>query len=187
MSRVTIRDVAAAAGCSAWSVCATLGPRGRRGVSDEMAQRVLAAAEAVGYSRPPADTFRQRSVCDAVGLTTRQADYWSTIGLIPSEVYGHDRYYDRDSVRMAAVIKALVDEGGMRFPAIRRMVEAVWDWGSVPAVLVMGGDGYVRPADDVVQAVVEVMPQVLAVSGAKVATVLDVATVTGPALAKLDT
>lgn len=66
--------------------------------------------------RPPRSGYRAPAVCDIVGITYRQLDYWARGGLVEPTVRtaagsGSQRLYAFDDVVRLAVVKRLADAG----------------------------------------------------------------------------
>ena len=73
--------------------------------------------------------FRAPTVCNLVGITYRQLDYWARTGLITPSVQeaagsGSQRLYSYTDVVQLKVIKRLRD-AGMSLPKIRAAMEAL--------------------------------------------------------------
>jgi DNA-binding transcriptional MerR regulator len=107
-----------------------------------------AAAEAEGFSGP--------QVCDVVGITYRQLDYWDRTDLLkPSLSAAHGsgtqrRYSYRDLVQLK-IIKRLLD-AGMKLQTARTAIESLRqehgvDWQAASLVLDGGESVLVRDGD----------------------------------------
>lgn len=73
--------------------------------------------------------FRAPSVCNLVGITYRQLDYWARTGLITPSIQeaagsGSQRLYSFTDVVQLKVIKRLRD-AGMSLPKVRAAMEAL--------------------------------------------------------------
>jgi DNA-binding transcriptional MerR regulator len=78
-------------------------------------------------SKPPVDGFRGPQVCEIVGITYRQLDYWARTNLIRPSIAdakgsGSQRRYSYLDLVELKVIKSLLD-GGVSLQAARHGVE----------------------------------------------------------------
>jgi len=102
------------------------------------------------------DEFRGPQVCEIVGITYRQLDYWARTGLLRPEVADargsgtQRRYSYRDLVRLK-VIKSLLD-AGVKLQTARKAVEYLKEdrgeeWANAKLVL-DGPNSVLAPTDD---------------------------------------
>lgn len=66
--------------------------------------------------RPTAEHFTATELQDTAGITYRQLDYWTTTGYLRADLpdgtgSGHARYYPLNEVRIARLMRRLIEAG----------------------------------------------------------------------------
>ncbi|QBI21609.1 MerR family transcriptional regulator [Egibacter rhizosphaerae] len=120
-------------------------------MSGERPNRYLRDIPLPGLGGPAG--YRGPHVCEIVGISYRQLDYWTTTGLVSASVRGADgsgtqRLYSFEDIVQLKVIKRLLDTG-VSLQRIRSALEFVRDRGlDLRNVTLMSDGTTVYAADD---------------------------------------
>lgn len=89
--------------------------------------------------------YRGKAVCEVVGITYRQLDYWARTGLVEPTVRqatgsGSQRLYSFDDIVALRVVRRLLDTG-VSLQRVRAAVEQLRSSGRSPAEVTLVADG----------------------------------------------
>jgi DNA-binding transcriptional MerR regulator len=129
----------------------TTSGKGPRSTSREQVVRgaALSAAHQEQFTLDlPVDTrrgYRGPAVCDIVGITYRQLDYWARTGLVPASIRsasgsGTQRLYAFEDIVRLRVVRRLLD-AGVTLERIRAALDALASQGRTLADVTLASDG----------------------------------------------
>ncbi|MGH3440724.1 MAG: MerR family transcriptional regulator [Nitriliruptorales bacterium] len=113
--------------------------------------------------------YRGPTVCDIVGITYRQLDYWARTGLVTPSVQeahgsGSQRLYSFNDLVELRVIKGLLDTG-VSLQRVREALEELRGWGRSPGDVTLVSDGKTVYMVDDDQQIIDLLSRGQAVFG----------------------